>query len=202
MARTNNYLMQAQQAKRHFLTYDQGKLIAKFNLTADEAFLYVKLLCKQYRLDRKTGDLFRREGVHWQDGNSFEEVMTLLDLLCDSRDDRHLSGRWRSMQSFGLEFHQNLLENRRDGLADYFDTQPEKLRQACLALNAEPIPGGDMGYAVELFDGLKIGILFWAGDEEFTPRFRYLWDENADQYIRYETMFYAVDVLRQRLGCG
>ena len=202
MARTNNYLMQAQQAKRHFLTYDQDKLIAKFNLTADEAFLYVKLLCKQYRLDRKTGDLFRREGTHWQDGNSFEEVMTLLDLLCDSRDDRHLSGRWRSMQSFGLEFHQNLLENRRDGLADYFDTQPEKLRQACLVLNAEPIPGGDMGYAVELFDGLKIGILFWAGDEEFTPRFRYLWDENADQYIRYETMFYAVDLLRQRLGRG
>ena len=202
MARTNNYLMQAQQAKRHFLTYDQEKLIAKFNLTADEAFLYVKLLCKQYRLDRKTGDLFRREGVHWQDGNSFEEVMTLLDLLCDSRDDRHLSGRWRSMQSFGLEFHQNLLENRRDGLADYFDAHPEKLRQSCLALNAEPIPGGDMGYAVELFDGLKIGILFWAGDEEFTPRFRYLWDENADQYIRYETMFYAVDLLRQRLGRG
>lgn len=202
MARTNNYLMQAQQAKRHFLTYDQDKLIAKFNLTADEAFLYVNLLCKQYRLDRKTGDLFRREGTHWQDGNSFEEVMTLLDLLCDSRDDRHLSGRWRSMQSFGLEFHQNLLENRRDGLADYFDAHPEKLRQACLALNAEPIPGGDMGYAVELFDGLKIGILFWAGDEEFTPRFCYLWDENADQYIRYETMFYAVDLLRQRLGRG
>ena len=202
MARTNNYLMQAQQAKRHFLTYDQDKLIAKFNLTADEAFLYVNLLGKQYRLDRKTGDLFRREGTHWQDGNSFEEVMTLLDLLCDSRDDRHLSGRWRSMQSFGLEFHQNLLENRRDGLADYFDAQPEKLRQACLSLNAEPIPGGDMGYAVELFDGLKIGILFWAGDEEFTPRFCYLWDENADQYIRYETMFYAVDLLRLRLGRG
>ena len=59
-----------------------------------------------------------------------------------------------------------------------------------------------MGYAVELFDGLKIGILFWAGDEEFTPRFCYLWDENADQYIRYETMFYAVDLLRQRLGRG
>ena len=202
MARTNNYLMQAQQAKRHFLTYDQDKLIAKFNLTADEAFLYVKLLCKQYRLDRKTGDLFRREGTHWQDGNSFEEVMTLLDLLCDSRDDRHLSGRWRSMQSFGLEFHQNLLENRRDGLADYFDAKPEKLRQACLSLNAEPVPGVDMGYAVDLFDGLKIGILFWAGDEEFTPRFCYLWDENADQYIRYETMFYAVDLLRQRLGRG
>ncbi len=194
--------MQAQQAKRHFLTYDQEKLIAKFGLAADDAFIFVNLLGKQYRIDRKTGDFSRREGEHWQDGNSFEEVMTLLDLLCDSRDDRHLSGRWRSMQSFGLEFHQNLLENRRDGLADYFDTQPEKLRQACRALHAEPIPGGDMGYAVELFDGLKIGILFWAGDEEFTPRFRYLWDENADQYIRYETMFYAVDLLRQRLGRG
>ena len=95
-----------------------------------------------------------------------------------------------------------VLENRRDGLADYFDAHPEKLRQSCLALNAEPIPGGDMGYAVELFDGLKIGILFWAGDEEFTPRFRYLWDENADQYIRYKTMFYAVDLRESAAGAG
>lgn len=199
MARTNNYLIQAQQAKQHFLTYDQQKLIAKFGLDADEAYLYVKLLCKLYRIDRKTGDLSYLDGVLWRDGNSYEEVMTLLDLLCDSRDDRNLSGRWKSMQSFGLQFHQNLLENEHDPLAEVFDKSPEKLRAACGALGGEAIPGGDIGFAVELFDGLKIGVLFWAGDEEFAPRLRYLWDENANQYIRYETMYFAVNLLQRRL---
>lgn len=199
MARTNNYLIQAAQAKKRFLTYDQGRLAEKFSLDFDEDYLYVNLLCKRYRIDRKTGDMEYREGDTWRDGNSYEEVMTLLDLLCDSRDDRWLTGRWKNMQAFGLQFHQNLLEEQRDPLAETFDREPERLHRACRALGAEKIPGGDYGYAVELFDGLKIGILFWHGDEEFAPRLRYLWDENAKMYIRYETMYFAVDLLKRRL---
>ena len=93
MARDNNYLIQAGQAKKRFLTYDQEKLIAKFRLKFDTDYLYVNLLCKQYRIDRKTGDMEYRCGGSWLDGNSFEEVMTVLDLLCDSRDDRWISHR-------------------------------------------------------------------------------------------------------------
>ena len=199
MERQNNYLIQAAQAKERFLGYDQQKLINKFRLRADERYLYTKMLCKPYRLNRKTGDLERREGELWQDANTYEEVMTLLDLLCDSREDRWISGTWQNMQSFGLQFHQNLLEDSRDPLAERYDREPERLSRACKALGAERIAGGDMGYGVELFDGLKIGILFWHGDEEFAPRLRYLWDSNAKMYIRYETMYFALGLLKQRL---
>ena len=199
MERKNNYLIQAQQAKERFLTYDQEKLIEKFRLKADENFLYAVLLGREYRLCRTTGDVRYRSEKGWQDGNSYEEVMTLLDLLCDSRDDRWLAGRWKNMQAFGMQFHQNLLEESRDPLAELFDREPERLRRGCAALNGEQIPGGDYGFAVELFDGLKIGVLFWHGDEEFLPRLRFLWDENAKMYIRYETMYFAVALLKQRL---
>ena len=199
MARTNNYLIQAQQAKTRFLTYDQEKLIRKFGLEFDEAYLYVNLLCKQYRISRITGDLQKRENDQWTDGNTYEEVMTLLDLLCDSRDDRCLSGQWQNMQSFGLQFHQNLLEDQQDPFASRLDQNPRLLHRAAENLGAEKIIGGDMGYAFELFDGLKIGLLFWYGDEEFYPRVRYLWDANAKQYIRYETMYFAAALLRRRI---
>ena len=198
--RRNNYLIQAGQAKTRFLTYDQQKLIDKFDLQFDETYLYVNLLCKQYRISRTTGDLNRCSNEIWEDANTFEEILTLLDLLCDSRDDRWLTGRWQNMQTFGLQFHQNLLEERRDPIADRFDRNPELLHRAAKVLGAEAIPGGDMGYAFELFEGLKIGLLFWHGDEEFLPRIRYLWDENAKQYIRYETMYYAVTLLRRRIA--
>lgn len=199
MARVNNYLIQAQQAKERFLTYDQQKLIDKFHLEHDETYLYPRLVGRRYRIHRKTGDLQYSTGDGWRDGNSYEEVMTLLDLLCDSRDDRVLSGRWQNMQSFGLQFHRNLLEERRDPTADRFDRDPDRLRRAAAALGAEAVTGGDMGYAFELFDGLKIGLLFWHGDEEFFPRIRYLWDANAKKYIRYETMYFAVDLLLRRI---
>ena len=199
MARVNNYLIQARQAKARFLTYDQQKLIEKFHLAHDESWLYPRLLEKTYRIDRNTGQMQYKCHDTWRDGNSYEEVMTLLDLLCDSRDDRCLSGRWQNMQSFGLQFHQNLLEDRRDPWAERFDRDPELLHRAAKRLGAEPVSGSDMGYAFELFDGLKIGLLFWHGDEEFSPRIRYLWDENARQYIRYETMYFAVDLLLRRI---
>ena len=57
MARTNNYLLQAAQAKRYFLTYDQEALIRKLQLPYDEDFLYPVLFSRRYRLSRKTGDL-------------------------------------------------------------------------------------------------------------------------------------------------
>ena len=199
MARVNNYLIQAQQAKKRFLTYDQQKLIRKFDLQFDPEYLYVNLLCKQYRIERTTGDLHRRDGETWSDGNSYEEVMTLLDLLCDSRDDRCLAHTWQNMQTFGLQFHQNLLEEPRDPTAERFDRNPQLLHRAAKALGADVIKGGDMGYAFELFEGLKIGVLFWHGDDEFLPRIRYLWDANAKQYIRYETMYFAVNLLLRRI---
>lgn len=199
MERKNNYQIQAQQAKARFLTYDQQRLIEKFRLEHDEWYFYVNFLCKRYRIDRRTGDMERREGTVWQDANSYEEVMTLLDMLCDSREDRWISGRWKNMQSFGLQFHQNLLEDQPDPLAEVFQEDPARLREACVRLGGEPVPGGDIGFSVEVFDSLRIGVLFWAGDEEFRPRLRYLWDENAKMYIRYETMWFAVAVLKQRL---
>ncbi len=200
MERRNNYLIQAAQAKALFLRYDQDALIRKFGLEHDAQYLYAKMLCKLYRVDRRTGDVERRDGEAWRDANTHAEVMTLFDLLCGSREDRYLAKRWKNMLAFGMQFHQNLMEEQHDPTAEAIDRDPMRLHRACARLGAEKIAGGDYGYAVELFDGLQIGILFWHGDEEFAPRIRYLWDENALMYLKYETMYYALSMLKARLS--
>ena len=199
MERKDNYLIQANQAKQHFLTYDQERLVRKLGARSDKQYIYVTFLNDPYRLERTTGDFQRWDGTAWVDGNSFAEVMTLLDMICDSREDRFISGRWKSMSDFGLMFHQNLLEDRKDAAADIFNRDPEGFRRACIAMGGQPIPGADIGYAIALFDGLRIGVQFWHGDDEFYPRLRYLWDENALQYIRYETMHYVIPLMLKRL---
>lgn len=200
MARVNNYLIQARQAKERFLTYDQQKLIEKLKLKADNDFLYVTMLGRTYRICRTGGDMeFLAEG-DWRDGNTYEEVMTLLDLLCDSREGRFVSGRWKNMQSFGMQFHQNLLEHQKDPWAEKFQNDPDGFRHACLALGGTPMPNGDIAYAIELFDGLCIAVQLWFGDDEFPPNLRFLWDENANMYIRYETMYFAKAMLLDRIA--
>ena len=198
MERVNNYLIQASQAKARFLTYDQQKLVDKFRLDADEMYIYVNLLCKPYRIQRDTGHMEFFDGAIWQDGNSYDEVMTVLDLLCDSRDDRRCTGKLASMASFGRIFYRSSYDDKPDPAAQWIQENLESFREACAQLGT-PIPGGDFGFAFELFDGLRMGLHFWEGDEEFAPRLRFLWDENALQYLRFETMHMAASLLLKSL---
>lgn len=196
----NNYHIQAQQAKALFLTYDQDILIQKLHLKADAHWLYTRMLHTPYRISRLCGDLEHLEGDTWVGSDRHEEVMTLLDLICDSREDRFPAMRWKNMRDFGLQFHTNLLENSPDPWAERFQANPEGFRHACQSLGGQPISQGDIAYAIELFDGLCVVPQLWFGDEEFPPALRFLWDENALMYLRYETMYFAKALLLDRLG--
>ena len=199
MARTNNYLIQAQQAKQLFTAYDQEKIIKKLALTYDETWLYTTMLSEAYRIHRQSGDVCRKTETGWVDANSFEEVMTLLDLLCDSREDRHLTGTWKSTIDFGRTFHRNLNEGTVDPWAERFQADPEGFRRACLSLGGKPFAQGDIAYAMEFYDGLPILVQLWFGDEEFPASLRFLWDENALMYLKYETMYFAKSLLLEKI---
>lgn len=193
----DNYLLQARQAKARFLTYSQEEIIKRHGLKADDTYLYLTFFSLPYRISRKTGDLFRFAEGRWEAADSHGEVMTVLDLLCDSREDRHPAGTYRNMQDFGHQFHRSLGEENPD--ARYFDSCPEKLKKACPALGGVPFPQGDIAFRIPVFEDLSLVLQFWQGDEEFAPRLRYLWDSNALMYLKYETMYFAADVLVSRI---
>jgi len=171
---TNNYLIQAQQAKDLFATYDQEKLIAKLKLRHDETYLYPVMFSETYRIHRKTGDIDRQTENGWVDANSFGEVMVLLDLVCDSREDRFVTGKWKNMTTFGLMFHKNLMEGRADPWAEKFEANPEGFRRACESFKGIPFPQGDIAYTLEVFDGLCLTLQLWFGDEDFPSGLKFL----------------------------
>ena len=198
MERKNNYLLQVQQAKQIFLKYDQNQLIEKLKLGHDEDYLYTQMLATAYRIHRSTGDIQRQEGAIWVDTCDHGECMTLLDLVCDSRRDRCLTGRWKNTADFGRTFHRSLLESR-DPFAEAIQEAPSAFCRACEILGGKPVKLGDIGYAIELFDGMAIAVRFWEGDEEFPPKVHFLWDENALMYLKYETMWFAIGMLKQKI---
>ena len=77
---------------------------------------------------------------------------------------------------------------------------PQALARAAQQLGAAPIAWGDVGFSLEIMDGLAIGVQFWQSDEDFPAQIRWFWDKNALDYLRYETMYYAVSLVRQGLG--
>ena len=81
-----------------------------------------------------------------------------------------------------------------------FDADPEGLSRACRALGGVPFDKGDVAYVIEVFDGLKLVLQLWLGDEEFPPNLRLMWDENALMYLKYETMYFCKNLLLQRIA--
>lgn len=197
--RRDNYLIQAAQAKQRFLTYDQQEMIRRCRLSFDDDYLYAALLAEPYRVHRKSGDMQRLHHGNWVDANSFAEVMILLDWLCDSRSDRYITGRFVNIVTQGHYFHRNLQENQKDPDAELFVARQADFCVACEKLGAEPMVGADIGYAVELLDGVKIFVKLWYADEDFPAKLLCLWEENVLQYIRYETTWFALGLLVERI---
>lgn len=199
MERRDNYAIAAAEARKLFLNYDHEKLANKLKCKLDDDYLYVQMLNETYRIHRATGDISRFHNMEWVEANSFEESLTLLDLVCDSKENRFLTGRWKNLRDFGLQFHRNLTEEYRDPRAEQFQMNPELLVKACEALEGSKYSVGDIAYSVEIFDGLSVLIQLWYGDDEFPPVLNWLWDDNALLYLKYETMYYAINLIMKRL---
>ena len=136
----------------------------------------------------------------WLPADGFDETLTIFDLLCDAKPGRRAAGAWKTTLDFGGQVHRGLMEpNRADALELLYDRRPELLERACLRLGGTPMAGADVSFSLPFFEELRIAVQFWHGDDEFAPRLRILWDANADQYLRYETMYYAIGLLKSRL---
>ena len=200
----NNYDKLAGKARARFLTYDQEELIRRNRLEADGDWLYAQLLDRDLRLGRRDAALEAREGGLWVPCTGNEEPMVLLDILCDSRPGRRALGGWKTTLDFGYGVHRALAENAPPtALERRFDREPELLRAQALAMggrSAEGFGGADLAFLLPFFQDLDLLVQFWHGDEEFPPRLRILWDAGAGDYLKYETMYYALDLARRRLS--
>ena len=98
-------------------------------------------------------------------------------------------------------FHTGILEDgAASGTEKQIDAHPDAFVRACLAMGGTPFSNCDLGFTLPFFPDLPVTVQFWHSDEEFLPRLRYLWDSAATDYLRYETMYYALQLFRVRLN--
>lgn len=212
-ARGSNYEIAKVQAQKMFLNYDQEKVIKKLNLLHDESYIYFSFVSKQYRISRKTGEIV------WSDDDfvscheaDFNEVLTIFDIICYSKEDAHIRGIFVNMKSLSsIQGSSSALVG--GGLfqkySECFDHKEEALCVACERLNGVKAMKGDVAYILPLFEIAKVNsdctkevmsmkIQFWNSDDEFPASLELFLDKNILEYMRYETVWYAVShVLEQ-----
>lgn len=193
----DNYEIARDRAQEYFLTFDQDSVIRRWQLSCDQAFLYVDFLGRPYRVCRRTGQITR---VFDGKQAGFSEVLSIFDFLCHTGEDQFLTGRLAPVNSLK---HSPKAGGVETGFytkaARAFDKDPQKLISACEALGGTRVDMGDIGYRIPLFGEMQVVLKFYHADEEFPPSVTFLWDENTLNFLFYETVFYIAGFLVETL---
>lgn len=199
----NNYDLQVDMAKEIFLAHNQQRLIRKFSLEADDAWLYLTYLNTPCRIGRTSGTIEEYHANGWQECREYSTVMTIYDLLCFHKGEHlpALAGQWCTVGSFIVT---GITETEKftGKYARHFDGNLVELRAACEQLGGilqKPMAGADLTCLFPVTNFFPVLLQFWEGDEEFAPRLLLLWDRHTDQLLHFETTFYLQGDLLERL---
>ena len=200
---TSNYDLQVDIAKRIFMEYDHQRLIRKFGLEADAAWIYLTYLNTPCRISRENGGVEELIDGEWRECRCYDTVMTIYDILCHHKGDVApvLSGQWCTVGHFivtGI--------TQADGFARkyarVFDGHCGALRQACEGMGGEllpPMAGADVTCCFWATPFFPVLLQFWEGDEDFPPKLMLLWDSSTPSFLHFETTFYLQGDLMERL---
>ena len=196
----SNYMKMVLGARKIFLECDQAAMIARWGLESDDDSLYVRFMGERMRVDRRTGEVASLETEGYVPADYINESMVLFDLLAYPQGRPRASGRWASISTLGGIIgagHDRTLSH--EGTAEKFSGRIDALRAACERLGGVPLGRADVSYAVPVFEDFGIWFQFWDGDDEFPASIKYLFDENALRYMHYETLWYVMRCLEDRL---
>lgn len=200
--RISNYEITKRQMQKEFLKYDQENMIRKFHLKHGRDFLYIRFVGKEYRIGRKDGVVSgSADDFRTSQEAGYNEAMTIYDVLCYSREDCCLSGEFVSMQSLSsvMGGSKPVGSGLFAGKLPLFDHREKALAAACESLGGTKAGKGDVAYQLPLFDFLPVVFQFWNSDEEFPPGLQLFTDKNMLDYMHYETVWFAVSHLLDRI---
>lgn len=183
--RQSNYDQVIENWRLKFLEMDQEELIRKFQLEADEEFIYIIYFSKRFRIDRKNGFIT-------EDGKSpgFDTVMNIYNTFYYSAAHPVASGNLvafrqvKRVYPFEAAYRRTIISR----LQELFSGKTEELRKACEALGGTLLPQGDVGYVLPVFPFLNIAVLFWDKDEEFEAQANMLFDSEITEFMHEENV--------------
>ena len=202
---TSNYEKQVDISRQYFLKYDPEKLAAKFHLSIDADYLYIRYLDTDYRIDRRTAAVEGKMSDGYGECREYTIVMTIYDMLCHGTDQEipPLTGDWKLIGNFaaaGSSPDANFFAQK---YADAFHGKTDALKAACETMGGvirDRLAGADVTAEIPAFPFFPVLFQFWEGDDEFAPQIRLLWDSQTMKFLNFETTYYLQGDLLDRLS--
>ena len=217
---TDNYKKQVYDAGALFLKYDQQMMLHRLPLKYDDDYLYVSMLDTELRVSRKNGQVesYSKAGrstrlsaaeesevkcmTGYEVCTDYAVVMTVYDVLCYSEEIPVLSGKWCPLNSLQVTLSNPDADVFNRKYAGVFSGNIQKLKDACVRIGGtepEVSAHADICWQFDIFPFFPVQFRFWDGDDEFEPKIQLLWDKNSLKFMHFETLYYVMGILMQRL---
>lgn len=184
----SNYDKVKEQWRQRFLLMDQEALIRKFHLQADEEALYLTYFSQKMRIDRKDGRILRMNAP--EKPLTFSTVINIYNMFYYAAEQPEASGKlvpFREVKRV-YPFEQAYKRTILDSLAAAFTGHVKELAAACEKLGGVKMKQGDAGYELPVFPFLRIAVLFWDADEEFSAQANMLFDSEITSFMHEENV--------------
>lgn len=194
----DNYARALENARKLFLNWDQQKLILRCGLHFDDDYLYLNFLGDPWRIQRVNGVAqCMADGII---NANFSQALSIYDYLCRSQALPALAGRFCPVSSLPHVAQSSPnAASMQQPYADFFQQYIPALKQALNQLGLSPYPKGDAACLFPVFNGFNAVFQFWEADEDFPPSVCFLWDENAQGYLKFETLYYVMNCFLEKL---
>lgn len=185
---TSNYEKVLENWRLRFLAMDHQDLIRKFDLKADEEYLYLTYFSKELQINRKSGGICEVENPKRVLG--FDTCITIYNLFHYAIDRPVASGKMvpfrevKRVYPFEAAYRKTILKR----FQEQFNGHVDALRSACEKLGGIDLGKSDAGYLLSVFPFLNIAVFFWDGDEEFEAQANLLFDSNITDFVHEENV--------------
>ena len=199
-------------------------MLRRIPLRYDNKYLYISMLDAEMRVSRETGQAEvkteepagRRMYVQHSSAETecrdiaaeyevcvdYATVMTVYDVLCYSEEIPVLSGMWCPLNSLQVTLSNPDADLFTRKYAGVFSGKIRELREACIRIGGtEPsvTAHADVCWQFDIFPFFPVQFRFWDGDDEFEPKIQLLWDKNSLKFMHFETLYYVMGILLERL---
>lgn len=201
----SNYEKFKEQGRVLFMALDMEKCAKKFNLEYDTDYVYITMFQRPYRVSRQTAAVeWSEDGFQTCTEAKMGEAMTIYDLLGASKETCRLSGNFITLEGLNKvqagTTRQTLGGSMHSEYANKIDKNQAQVIQILESMGGRKMDkGGDISYQLDLFPFYPMWFRFWESDDEFPASINFMFDENACDYLHFETLWYAVGILLERL---
>ena len=156
----------------------------------------VRLAGEDYVVDAGARTVSKADG----EPAGFGHQIVLLTYLATARP-VPLTGRWVSGRSFplGEVFFRGVHEMPVEPLAQLFQEDPVRLHRAVEALSGRTTENGGFAFEIDALPRVPVRFHIWAGDDEFGPECRVLFDRSADSFLLLDGILAVVKISVKRL---